>query len=138
MRQFTVYAIPRGQGRPRSGNGSIYKSAEDRAWERTIQRAYLTAYHDAEPIAGAVRVNIDAVLPVPASKPRRVQDDMMTGKLPAIKKPDVDNVAKAVMDALNRCAWLDDKQVIDLRVVKRYGHPARVVVMIREDEHEDY
>ena len=36
-------------------------------------------------------------------------------------KPDVDNYAKAIMDAMTEAgAWGDDSQVIDLRVVKRW------------------
>lgn len=134
MRRFTVHAEPRGQGRPRAGNGTIYKTKEDKAWEKMILTAYQMQYPAALPLAGAVKVSIEAVLSIPASKSRKVQDDMMTGKIPAQKKPDVDNVAKAVLDALNRVAWHDDKQVVSLTVRKRYGHPARMIVAIEEAE----
>ena len=49
----------------------------------------------------------------------------------------MDNVAKAVLDALNRVAWHDDKQVVQLTVRKRYGHPARMIVAIEEDVQND-
>lgn len=132
MRRFTVLAAPRGQGRPRAGNGTIYKAREDKAWERLILSSYTAANPGAEPYSGAVKVTIEAVIAVPVSKPRRIQDDMMSGKIPAVKKPDADNVAKAVLDALNGAAWVDDKQVIMLTVKKRYGHPARLAVEIEE------
>ena len=40
-------------------------------------------------------------------------------------KPDVDNCAKAILDALNGVCYLDDRQVVDLRVEKYYtgGNP---------------
>ena len=134
MRRFTVMAVPRGQGRPRAGNGTIYKAREDKAWEKVILTSYSMHNPGVKPYTGAVKISIEAVMPVPVSKPRRVQDDMMTGKVPVMKKPDVDNIAKAVLDALNGAAWLDDKQVIALRVAKRYGHPARMTVEIEEAE----
>jgi Holliday junction resolvase RusA-like endonuclease len=36
------------------------------------------------------------------------------------KKPDIDNLAKAVMDALNGIVWKDDSQICELSAVKIY------------------
>lgn len=38
---------------------------------------------------------------------------------PDVVRPDADNVAKLVLDALNGAAWEDDTQVVSLSVVKR-------------------
>ena len=86
MRRFMVPAEPRGQGRPRAGNGTIYKTKEDKAWEKMILTAYQIQHFNALPLAGAVQVSIEAVLSIPASKPRKGQDAMITGKIPAQKK----------------------------------------------------
>ena len=40
---------------------------------------------------------------------------------PLLPREDVDNVAKAVLDALTGVAWHDDRQVAELHVSKRYG-----------------
>lgn len=41
---------------------------------------------------------------------------------PHTAKPDADNLAKAVLDAMTRAgAWKDDSQVSSLRVMKYYG-----------------
>ena len=37
-----------------------------------------------------------------------------------MKKPDSDNVAKIVLDSLNKIAYDDDKQVVELTVLKRW------------------
>ncbi len=37
-----------------------------------------------------------------------------------MKKPDVDNVVKAVLDAMNDCVYVDDAQVYSIAVEKRY------------------
>ena len=37
-----------------------------------------------------------------------------------MKKPDADNVAKIVLDSLNKIAYEDDKQVVELTVIKRW------------------
>tara|TARA_R110002126_G_scaffold9539_7_gene43028 strand:+ start:2447 stop:2938 length:492 start_codon:yes stop_codon:yes gene_type:complete len=42
-------------------------------------------------------------------------------KIPHTKKPDADNLLKAVMDALNKVAWNDDSQVICAKSSKFYA-----------------
>ena len=43
-------------------------------------------------------------------------------KMPApMLKPDADNICKCVLDALNGVAYQDDKQVIDVRIGKRWA-----------------
>lgn len=47
-------------------------------------------------------------------------------------KPDCDNIAKAILDALNGVAYDDDKQVVRLHVEKEYGATGSVEVVIGE------
>ena len=46
--------------------------------------------------------------------------------LPIIK-PDIDNLAKAVLDALNTIAYKDDSQICDLHISKWFASEARPV-----------
>ena len=48
----------------------------------------------------------------------------------AMAKPDVDNVAKIILDEMNNLAWHDDKQVASLAVDKLYGEQPGVHVRI--------
>jgi Holliday junction resolvase RusA-like endonuclease len=48
------------------------------------------------------------------------------------KKPDVDNIAKSILDALNGTAYDDDKRVVALTIYKEYADIARVNVMLGE------
>ena len=57
---------------------------------------------------------------------------MLRGCIFPSKKPDADNIAKIVLDALNGVAYEDDSQVINLSVQKRYSEEARVFVHIEE------
>jgi Holliday junction resolvase RusA-like endonuclease len=71
-----------------------------------------------DPLEGPLVVTINCLVP----KPR-------TSKL-QFPKPDVDNYAKSVMDALTQIElWLDDCQVVDLHVTKRFttGEPLILV-----------
>lgn len=50
---------------------------------------------------------------------------------PLLPRFDVDNCAKAALDALNGVAWADDSQVARLVVEKTYGTEARTTVRIQ-------
>lgn len=46
------------------------------------------------------------------------------------KRPDIDNLAKGCLDALNGVCWVDDAQIVDLRVSKDYGEDDKVVIEV--------
>jgi crossover junction endodeoxyribonuclease RusA len=47
-------------------------------------------------------------------------------------RPDLLKLARAVEDALKGVVYVDDAQIIDERLFKRWGEPARVDVLIKE------
>ena len=49
-----------------------------------------------------------------------------------VTRPDADNYAKLVLDALNKFAFEDDSQIIELVCEKRFGDPPRVEIEIEE------
>lgn len=116
---FTVTADQlRGQGRPRfaiiGGKPRGYKADEDKAWERAIRDAYFhsASFKDMAGFADEVHVMVQTRRRLPDSAPKRLKEQ------PDICKPDADNIAKSVLDALNRVAFKDDKQVTRLTVEK--------------------
>lgn len=68
----------------------------------------------------------------PPKKSKKVVVDMLNGHILPTKKPDVDNIAKIILDGLNDVAWDDDTQVVELSVSKHYSENPRVAVMIEE------
>ena len=69
---------------------------------------------------------------IPKSKPKRWIADALLGLLFPVKKPDADNFAKSALDACNKVVWVDDAQVVDLHVFKRFSDQPRLAVKIRE------
>lgn len=49
-----------------------------------------------------------------------------------VRRGDVDNLSKLLVDGITRAIHVDDSRVIDLRVRKRLGTPERADVHIRE------
>lgn len=80
-----------------------------------------------------VRVTVDVMRALPASRPKRVESE------PDDVKPDLDNVVKAVLDALNGVAYDDDAQVVSICAMKcdRTRLPERMRVSVRPADGED-
>lgn len=99
--------------RPRFGNGRTYSPKANEREEAEVRKAFKAANPGFEPLTGAVGVSIEVMRKLPKGRPKRVLSE------PDTMKPDADNIAKAVLDALNGAAWLDDSQVVHLKARKR-------------------
>lgn len=135
MITFTIPGDPRGKGRPRfTKQGRAYTPKETTAYEKLVRAAYYKARKETdEKLTGAVAVEVTAYFGIPSYVTKKVRDKIMAGEELPLKKPDIDNVTKIVLDALNESAYQDDKQVTELYARKRYdteGKGARVDVMI--------
>ena len=57
---------------------------------------------------------------------------MRDGEILPQKKPDIDNVVKIIMDALNGAAYKDDKQVVSVFESKFYDDDPKVIVEVEQ------
>jgi len=95
------------------------------AYRHAVQVAAIDA--GLEKTSGTINVIIDAVFGRPKS--HMTKFGVRKGA-PAAPRPDVDNVAKAVLDAIGPILG-DDSQVTRLIVEKSYGTEARTTVRIQ-------
>lgn len=117
---YVLEITPRPKGRPRlSRNGHAFTDAKTRLYEATL-RMLLKAAWRKPPLEGPIGVGIIFYLPRP-KKPKYSQPGC---------RPDLDNFAKAVLDAANGIVFQDDGQVVDLVVYKRYGGIPQIVFEI--------
>lgn len=127
---FDVFGRVRGKGRPRfTRSGRPYTPKDTRDYERDIRDAFENAPgRPPEPFSGPIAVCIMTYRQLPKSTPKSVISE------PDTHKPDIDNVAKIVLDALNGVAWEDDAQVVRLTVSKlnRTRSPEMLSVSITE------
>lgn len=132
---FTVIGKPQGKGRPRfTRAGHTYTPSTTALYENDVRTAFFKA--KGVIMEGEIRAVITAFYPIPKATSRKVKQDMLDNLIKPTKKPDCDNVAKIILDALNKIAYNDDSQVVELVVNKRYGEVAKVVVELEEATQE--
>lgn len=116
MRRHCSFSVPfvEGKARPRVTKYGTFTPKDTRDFERLVLVAFereLDGYESAGEHV-PVHVSIETWRTVPKSKPKSIVSE------PDTFKPDGDNVAKLILDALNGRAWHDDSQVVELHVTK--------------------
>ena len=119
---FTIPGKPFGKARPRKGKFGVYNPRCNVEFEKRVSAAYVAALgYTPEPTDKPIWLNIDCYYAIPKQTPKKKRELMLEGKIQPMIKPDLDNVAKSIMDALNGLAYLDDKQIVLVRVSKAYA-----------------
>jgi Holliday junction resolvase RusA-like endonuclease len=108
-----VLITPRGKGRPRfTRSGHAFTDPKTREYEAFLKNSFRHGYKGPV-VPRETPIGLKIVLNVPQiKKPVRV--------MPTVK-PDLDNAAKSILDALNGVVFEDDSQVCKLEVEKRYA-----------------
>jgi len=137
MLTYMVEGNPIGKGRPkfaRRGNFvSAYTPTKTRDYESVIKEAAQKAMGSNELLETPVTVAIYITVPIPQSYSKKRTEACLKDIERPIKKPDIDNIAKCFLDAMNDIVYKDDTQVLTLHVTKVYGTVGMVEVMVRED-----
>lgn len=131
---FEIEGKPVGKGRPRfkrMGNFvQTYTPTATADYEKLVRLRFQNA--GGVVTEKPVRVEIVAFFAPPKSARKKDRIEMLANRILPEKKPDVDNIAKIILDALNGIAYKDDSQVVVLSVKKCFAAEARVYVHIEE------
>lgn len=131
--ELTVFGQPVGKGRPRfTHSGHAYTPEKTKEYENLVRGTFISSYPKAIPLEDAVRAEVVAYYAIPTSYSKKKQQECLYGHIQVQSKPDVDNVSKIILDSLNGYAYIDDKQVVELHVIKMWSHEPRVEVNIEE------
>lgn len=128
MISFRVIGDPKGQPRPkafvRGNRAAVYDPGTAEGWKSLIAIA-AKDHIPLQPITTPIKLRIDFFFQRPKSHfGSRKGEPYLKDFAPMwhTKKPDVDNLAKAVMDALTQLqVWVDDQQVCQTEIIKRYA-----------------
>ncbi len=133
--RFTVYGKPVAKGRPKfSSRGGFVRSYTPEKtvnYENLVKLSFDMCEEKAK-LDGQLGVEMVVYCPIPKSTSKKNKALMLDGSIRPTTKPDLDNIAKAILDALNGRAFDDDKQVVKLTMEKYYSDTPRVEVEISE------
>lgn len=137
---FTVAGEPKGKGRPRLGrSGHAYTPKDTAVYENLVKVCFQGKYPDHKPLDPdvPVKATIQAYYSIPKSTSKKKRIDMIMGFLRPLKKPDCDNIAKIICDALNNIVYHDDSQICELTVSKKYSDFPNVTVRMEWEDGTD-
>ena len=124
--RFTLDCVPTAQMRSRhstvNGFHMEYKAKKQKAHERELEKL-LMPHVPAKPLEGPLMLCFDALMPVPRSYSQKKRVELLAdGGAWYVQKPDWDNFAKQIQDAMTRMRfWGDDCQVACGFCRKRYA-----------------
>jgi len=136
MIQFTIYSEPVPKGRPKVGmrgrHPVVYTPEKTRKAERNFL-AQAIPYKPDTPLQSNLSIEIKFYHAIPLSKPKKWKAEAREGgQIRPATRPDIDNEAKLVLDALNTVFFADDRQIVELHLEKWYSARPRTEVTIKE------
>lgn len=132
--EFEMIGDPVGKARPRMNTrtGRAYTPTNTKLYEYSLRQWFIREYPYFKPIESRVKVTIIAYFSVPKSTSKKKEAEMLNQNISPTKKPDIDNIIKIVLDAMNKFAFRDDTQVTELEIKKKYDKTPRIYIKIEE------
>lgn len=126
------------KGRPRAvrqgGFIRMYTPKTTQQYEDSIREEARISMRGRKPFDCAVEVKLQVFVPIPSSFTKAKKEACRTGKLFPTATADLDNVCKSVLDAMNGIVFLDDSQVVDAHLTKRYADEPCIICIIKQVE----
>ena len=126
---FWLRGQPIGKGRPRfTRQGRAYTPAKTKEYEHRLAAVASDAMIDIkqDPITVPCKLYVLAQFEIPKSWSKKRREAATRGEV-SPGRPDIDNVIKIALDAINGVVFEDDAQVDRIIATKRYGDPLMLV-----------
>lgn len=132
--EFEVPGKITGKGRPRVNTTTAiaYTPTKTKEYEELVKQYFIIKNRCTKPLEGRLAVTIKAYFGIPKNTSKKQKEEMLNNNISPVKKPDIDNIAKIILDALNKLAFNDDNQIIKLSVEKIYSEEEKVYVKIEQ------
>lgn len=131
---FVVPGEAVGKGRPRvstiGGHARMFTPQKTANYETLIAMAAQQAMAGRELIGGPVLVEMKILVSVAAFWSKKKTAEALAGDVMPTKKPDADNVLKAICDGINGIVFKDDVQVVNVSLSKRFSETPGVSVRV--------
>jgi len=119
VEELTIKIEPVPKARARVVNGHAFTPERTRVYEQAVAIAWRAKHKTLH--QGRLKVSLTFAMKIPKSMKKDDVLKAVNGEIVPLKRPDIDNLIKAVLDALNGVAWVDDKQITKICAEKIYG-----------------
>ena len=126
---FEIHDTPKPQKQTRFSRGHCYDPSKH---YKDMLQWQIRPYAPNEPLTGPVQVDITFLMPIPASVSASQRRQMISNNIHAIKRPDIDNLAYIITNAMKNVIYKDDSQVVDLCLHRRYAENPKTIVKVIE------
>ena len=119
MTKVIVLGEPVAKERARVVGGRAFTPKRTKAYEEQVAWEYKKQkgkFYDNK----AIKARIKLYFQPPNSISKRELAKIATGEVVYTGKKDIDNIAKSILDGLNGVAYIDDRQVVELKISKQY------------------
>ncbi len=132
-----VFEVPGevvGKERPRVNmyTGRVYTPNKTKDYEYLVQQYFKLKYPNYTMLIGRLKISIIAHLKIPKGTSKIKMQDMLENKISPTKKPDIDNIAKSILDAMNGFVFKDDNQVAKISIEKRFATEEKAEIIVEE------
>lgn len=135
--ELTVPGNPQGKQRAKTFKkgdfAGAYTPAKTVNYETYIKELFAIKYPDFMPLEGPLMLQFTAYVSIPASTSQKKRAMMLEGSIIPEKSPDIDNILKIIMDALESVAYKRDSQIAIGIIVKLYSERPRVELKIDQE-----
>lgn len=137
MLQFHIDGDPVPKGRPkftnRAGFMRTYTPKQTVEYELLVRQAAKAAMGPTDLLETPVGVYLYIRLPIPETYTKKRKEACLSGQEKPTKRPDIDNLAKSILDGMTGIVWKDDCQIVSLHVTKVYSSGPGVDVLVKEE-----
>lgn len=132
--EFEVEGKIVGKERPRVNmyTGVVYTPNKTKDYETYIQQSFKIKYPNCKMITGRVSIQVIAYLKIPTNTNKKMMKAMLDDEISPTRKPDIDNITKSILDALNKYVIYDDNQVSKILIEKKFAENEKIYIKIEE------
>jgi Holliday junction resolvase RusA-like endonuclease len=115
---FEIPTEPVAKQRPRVTKFGTYTPEKTSKFEEAVGLYAKSIMRGRLPLEGALAVQVRFL----CARPGRPTNEW--------PKQDIDNLLKSILDALNKIAWKDDSQIVELHATKRYSTTGSIQIRV--------
>jgi Holliday junction resolvase RusA-like endonuclease len=124
---FELPGVPRPQKQTRYARGKFFDPSY---LDKAQIRWQIQPYAPDDQLHGPMAMDMTFFMPIPKDVSKSTRQKMVNGTLRPDKRPDFDNLAYIITNALKGLIYRDDGQVVDCCIHKYYGEIPRTVLKV--------